>query len=615
MNVQATPTTRTGSVTWISQLWATAQIPSTEVTDGVRLYFATSGLSSGFSDLLIRDGRIYRDVLAGLSKVAPHPGGCAAANGGALLLSAPMSAKSSLMAGQGTWLLGKTGSLAVRPLPRYSASSSRCKAWLDATGSFTVGTFGLTTWDGTGFRADKNWFAGRTALASAVGPRYCFRSCNQHERSHTDRREADALKRAMGCDPSFTLYAKWLVGDCRRQGRVGRIALGGSKPEVLRRVPEGALKYGDRVAMTGAGAVVIGLDYGMRSYVVWRPKSTALSPVRRLADTEILARATPTLLVRGLPPRVPADAIAATLLGKKIAFGASGSTYGYKHVRRGQTARLAQTKRAEAVLPGGGALVVAYDAVVDLRCGAYVRSPLGWEGESISDWVPPVYPPLRKRAVYLPKQCTPLREVHAVPGVSDLLLGITKGGKLALAWLPAPLPLPSGHDPRVGPKASPALKQSPRPGSGWTILGPVDRVRAVKALPAPGGWQDIAPSSWRSGGGAVVRVGKTELLVTPHGTVALPGNATPMAMLQHEQGVFGAVGTRLVACAGKRCRVLDPGVPSDIVAVVPRRRDLVIVGYADGRNGLYTIPAAGGTPEPRHPLADKIDSVIASRPR
>jgi hypothetical protein len=613
MAVRSSPQQREGAVTWISEAWNALNIPLHEATDGARIYFGRSGVSSGFNDVLIRDGMIYTDVLAALSKVDPHPGGCAAAAGGRILLSSPD--KPPLQSGdQRAWTIEPGGEVRTIALPEHTGSETGCKAWLDPDGAFALGTFGLIFYDGKQLTKDRNWSAVRTVMPTARGPRFCFGSCNRYETSDDGGAAQQALDAALGgCHARYHAHKRWIVAECRREKKVGRIALGG-RPEVLTNLPDSRNQYGDVVALTDRGDVVIGLDYGMRSYVVWPVGSANHSPVRTLAPNEALATASPTLLVRGLPAGVPDDQVAATVMGATIPFGAAGSTTTNQAFTRGEEARIAATKRARAVLPRAKELVYAHEAVVDLECGAYVRSPVGWEGARIHDWSPPKLPPLFKAAVYDPPFCLPLAQVAAVPGDPDLLLGKTRDGRLVAAWLPPALPLPSGSSHFHPKPPEPPPVQHPRPGTGWFDLGRADSISGIPGLPVPGGDHEIEPSSWGYGGAAIIESGGAKILVTPQGPLAIAPEAKPMALLQYDLGAYGAIGSQLLVC-GQSCRVLDPGVDRELIAVVPRTRDVLVLGYGDGRNGLYAVPQAGGRPVPVHPLIGAIRNVMAKRPR
>ena len=76
---------------------------------------------------------------------------------------------------------------------------------------------------------------------------------------------------------------------------------------------------------------------------------------------------------------------------------------------------------------------------------------------------------------------------------------------------------------------------------------------------------------------------------------------------------WGAQGSKLVECTST-CRVLDPGVKDDIVAVVPRNDTTVVLGFADGRMGVYTPPATGGTAVKQHDLAAALAGALTRFP-
>jgi hypothetical protein len=613
MTVRSGSQQRQGDVTWISQAWNALEIPLHEATDGARIYFGRSGISSGFADVLVRDGTIYTDVLAAVSAVTPHPGGCAAAAQGRILLSSP--GHPPLEHGnQLAWTIEPTGEVRPIALPDHTSSSDSCKAWLDPDGAFVLGTFGLVEFHGKEVTKDQSWYAGRTEMATARGPKFCFESCNRQEISEDGGAAQQALDQALGgCHARYHAFRSWVVAECRREHKVARIARGG-QVEVLTGLPDNRNQYGDIIAMTARGDVIIGLDYGMRSYVVWPVGSPRHSPVRTLAPNEALATSSPTLLLRGLPSGIPEDTVGATLMGATIAFGAGGSTHMSQAITRGQEARVAAVARAVAVLPRSQELVVAHEAVVDLECGAYVRSPIGWEGQRIHDWSPPQLPALFRAAVYDPPTCLPLAEVVAVPGNPDLLLARTRDGRLVAAWLPPALPLPAGTSHFHPRPPEPPPVQRPQPGTGWFDLGRADSIAGLPGLPAPGGDKDVERSSWHYGGAAVVRAGSAAILVTPHGPVTIDPRAVPMAILQYEIGAYGALGSKLLFC-DTRCRILDPGVPGQLIAVVPRAKHALVLGYDGGRNGIYNVPPTGGQAVAEHPLATAIRAVMARRPR
>jgi hypothetical protein len=137
----------------------------------------------------------------------------------------------------------------------------------------------------------------------------------------------------------------------------------------------------------------------------------------------------------------------------------------------------------------------------------------------------------------------------------------------------------------------------------------------MKGMRAPGADTKIADGTWQAGGAAVVRAGAVEVLVTPNGAVTLLKDARPMAVgVAGVRHVWAAIQGHVVDCTTS-CRVLDPGVSTPIVAIVPRTETDLILGYADGRVGVYSVPKSGGVPVPASPLAAAIDAVLAKRPR
>jgi hypothetical protein len=60
--------------------------------------------------------------------------------------------------------------------------------------------------------------------------------------------------------------------------------------------------------------------------------------------------------------------------------------------------------------------------------------------------------------------------------------------------------------------------------------------------------------------------------------------------------------------------VLDPGVPSAIVAVVPRTESDLMLGFADGRVGVYHVPDAGGETVDNVPLVSDLIAFLKHRP-
>jgi hypothetical protein len=603
----------TGGVFWISEAWNTLHYAQLHASDGVGTFFAVTKRYQDYSDVLVRGGRIHTDVLRRIGGTPEHLGGCGAAAAGILLLSAPPVEDRRGGSAQRVWIVGPDGAVREDALPPFAGTDGDCKAVLDPDGAFAVVPSRVAAWDGTEYRVDDVWSSPRVRMAGARGPWYCFDYCNAGETEHNDPAVA-VIKQALGgCSAEYAVLGEWLAGRCSRGGKAARMRRGG-RPEVTTGLPEPTQSMADDIVLTAEGDVVVELELGFDRYAVWSADGR-VSPVRTLAPDELLAKSSPTILLRGLPRGVPEAVVYAVVLGRELAFGASGSTYGYAGIRRSAEAHAAQVERAREVLPRSDRLVVAHEAVIDLACGAYVRSPIGWEGEMIEDWIPPVLPELHAAAVHRPRECLPLESAAAVPGDPDLLLGRTPDGKLAVAWLPPPLPLPAGishfHDGPQGDTTPPV--QHPRPGSGWTVLGPVDRIEGITGVPAPGADTDIGEHSWQAGGAALLRVGDADLLLTSHAVMAIPRDTVPMSVRLYAPGAFGALGPRLVACA-ERCRVLEPGPSWRIDAVVPRTERAVVLGYEGGRAGLFELPADGGTPVPEPPLAAALRDFLRTRP-
>ncbi len=604
-----------GGVRWLSSRGETLEYPTYEATDGGTIYFAVRNNAQEYHDVLVRGGKVYEDVLAGLVGDATNPGGCAATQSGELILSAPRSAGTRKQ--QVVWRVPSTGGApAVFEVPESASAEEDCTAWLDADRTFALGLFGIVTWDGAAFHNDPDWYAGRTVMGSAHGQRWCFASCNAHERAATPPETAARLDLLGRCDAEWTGGGGWIAGVCRGGGRAVRWKEG-LDPEVLEGLPTSKATYSTPIALTDRGDLIVGLDYGFATYVVWRAGGTAASPVRTLAAGDRIARASPTALIRGLSAGVPEAELgtAAVVLGPNIGFGANGPTIDYASFEGTVRAHVAQVERARAVLPARP-LWVAHEAVIDPTCGTYVRSPIGWEGAEISDWVPPVLPALHAAAVTPSPTCTPLAQVATLPGDRDLLLGRTTAGDLVGAWLPPPLPLPRGEsfgdrNPEVEPPSVPP--QHPKPGTGWIPLGRVDALEGAPASPEPGDDTRYAPAAWQIAGAALLRSGAAEILVTRHGAMTLPPGTVPMAVDPYHLGAWGALsGGRLVVCDAI-CRVVDPGVGAEITTVVPRTPDQVILGYSDGRVGIFTVPT-DGVAITQDPLVPTLTAFLKTRP-
>ncbi len=594
LRLPATDLASEGDVTWIPDSDSTLEWPLYEATDGAQVYFAIRRENGRFSDLLVRGDQQYTDILAGLAGLTTHPGGCAAARNGDLLLSAPVERDEDERDARGDqviWRLSPDGELARTDTPNTMGPSDECRAWLADDGRYALGLFGIVAWDGQQLREDRDWFVGRTVMGRPDGPRYCFDHCNAREKAATDPATA-VLKDAIGCNgANWAAHDDWIAGICSDGSKAVRMREG-QQPQVLTDIPESATSFGQYLALTADGSLVIALDYHYASYVVWPADGGALSPVRTLDAGDVIADASPTLLLRGLPSTVPDAEVGAILLAPRTGFGANGPTSVYSAQSRSGEAHQARMKRAAVVLPAGKH-VAAHEAVVDLKCGAYVRSPLGWEGEQISDWSPPVLPALHAAAVTHPEQCLPLKQVVAVPGALDLLLARGKDGHLYAAWLPAPLPLPSGSSHWDEEPPPPPKPQHPEPGTGWTQLSKIKALSGVEGIAEhePFKAQELPP--WAAGGGAVITTDEgREVLLTGHGAMTLPPGTAPMATDPYARGAWGAKGKMLVVCKDG-CKVLLTGVDGEITAVVPRTADQLILGYADGRVGVYTVPAEG----------------------
>jgi len=609
-----------GAVRWLGGADEVLQYAHSEASDGARIYAA---MNDRGHDLVVRDGVLTQDVLAARGA---GPGGCVGAHAGALYLAAPATtartqqvrtrlADGGVVVGveaaraQTLWTVAPDGREAVRELPTHP--EDRCYLVAGDGGTFVYGGFRLLTGDAGTITERDGLMGGRITIGRVGGPAYCFASCNAAERQANPPAVAQ-LTAALGCQQAeWSAHGDRVAGACR--GKAVRYREGGA-PEVIAIPPTEMIGSYD-LAFTDRGDLVIGLDYAFARYLVWPASAARPSPVRTLGAGERIAHASPTVHVRGLTTAAPPSERAAVLLGATIGFGAGGSTLGYaRRDRGGPRPYQAQRDRAAAVL-GAGDLVVAGEAVVDRACGAYVRSPLGWEDEQINDWIPPTLPALSPRAVLRPATCTPLDAVSAVPGGPDLLLA-RRGDQLLAAWLPPPLPLPAGVDPRGPTPVRPPPQQRPRPGTGWSVVGAAAGVHGDDGVPAPGRDTAIASGSWQAGGAAVVEVGgDVAILVTPAGAVTIPAATRPMAVATDGTlHAWGALGARVVDCTAT-CRVLDPGVGVDVTAIVPRTRDQVILGFADGRVGAYAIPATGGDAVARHPLTDALDAALARRPR
>lgn len=626
---------KTGEVVWIPKdALALDSLPQMEASDGESSYLVVDKGSS----ILVRGTEVHEGILA---RFGIESGGCGGMRHGEIVLSGIITSDRDenvvRIDGSGnrtqttqkkkvqiTVSIDRDGRETIRELPDTIGLEDECRVWLGEKGEFLLAASSLVLFDGTKFEKldgpGLGWAPSRTTIGSVHGKRFCFRFCNDTEAKETDPLTLplqEALGVRYGGNDEWAALEGWIAGvagpKAVRAGKTGKI-------ETLDGVPTSTMLNGSLdVALLPDGAAVIGLKYRFREYVVWKAGARTATPVRTLDAGDVIANASPTILVRGLGNPIPEAKASAVVLGQSIGMGVGGSTYGYRELRSSKTAHAARFARAKAVLGKGGKLVGVHEAVVDLECGAFVRSPLGWEGVDVKDWIPPKLPALHAKAVTKPAKCTPLDAVSAVPGEPDLLLA-RSGGKLLAAWLPPPLPLPLGKDPRGGgkewlppTKAPKPETQRPRPGVTWFEVGTADAVHGDDGIADPGGDTALAHGSWQSAGGAIVEADGVEILFLPRGAVTLPRGVTPMAVSHDALRVWGAKGHELVVCTST-CRVLDPGVNETIVAVVPRNDTTVVLGFADGRMGVYTPPATGGTAVKQHDLADALAKALARAP-
>lgn len=619
---------KTGDVVWVSSASeALTPFPEYEASDGESIYFARRDAAS----VLVRGGKVIEKPLA---RYGIEKGGCAAAYEGRLFLSGVGTSDADeevvhvegntrriekrKAAEQRAVIVDANGRDEVFTAGPSIGPEEDCQAIAGADGTFALMLFEPLLFDGKTFskdeRAGLGWFSGRTVMGSPRGPRFCFESCNATEAAETHpmtKKLVAALDFQGGASPEWIAMGDWVAG--ARAGRAVRAKIGGAI-ETVEGIPASKMLNGSmQIAFTRKGSLVIALDYRFEKYVVWPVGKSALSPVRTLQKGEILSSSSPTLLVRGFDDPLPESSTFAVVGGKNIGVGTGGSTYGYSGIRSGPDAHAARAKRAHAVM-GKASLVFAREAAIDPACGTYVRSPIGWEGERIHDWSPPVLPALSPRAVTRPAACMTLTSLAVVPGTPDLILGIS-GGELHAAWLPPPLPLPAGVSHFDRQKPGPAPVQKPQPGTGWLRVGKVDAIVGDAAIADPGGNTAIADGSWGALGAAVITADGREILLAPLGAVTLPQGTRPMAIGQNKTfQAWGAIGSKIVVCA-TTCRILDPGPKENVVAIVPRTETALALGYADGRIGVYEVPQRGGEEVPAHPLTAALADLSKRRPR
>jgi hypothetical protein len=649
LRVTSPPPPTTGPLRELSSTGETLEASTYQASDGLTTFIAVRSLPTSqlYSDVVIRGGELRTNALQALGGSETHLGGCGAAADGTMLLSGPApvpgetdgvvhvnadgsrTRKTSVKIDQHVWIVEPSGKLTRHRLPPAVDAEAVCSAAVERTGRFSLLTDGvigqLVEHDGKEFRIVDNFASRRTRLARALGSRYCFGECSPAEVTATDATIKTTLETALGgCQANYAVYGDLIGARCKDHSLAVRMRVGGEL-EKLTGLPEprstkSASPYGwithDGLYFTRDGDLVIELEPRMKQYFVWPAGSKKAGPERVLPDGEVLAWASPIVRVQNLPDAVPPAVVEAVELGARIQWRATGDTYGYRAQHAEATAHEARTKRATDVLPEGDDLVIAHEAVVQRSCGAYVRSPLGHEGEEIQDYYPPALPALFPEAVHVPPMCLPLEEVHALPGDPDLLLARTKEGQLAVAWLPPPLPLPQGRDPRSDEPVEPPPVQHPQPGSGWTVLAPVDRIAGNRGLASPGTNTAIRDGSWQAGGGAVLEVGDARLVLTPRGVWTLPPDTKPMAVQTGPTTgkLYGVIGPKLVVCE-TLCRTLDTADPREIVAVVPRTETEVVLGFATGEAAVYTVPTTGGVETPAHALEAQLEVQLAAKPK
>src|SRR5690606_37226505 len=124
------------------------------------------------------------------------------------------------------------------------------------------------------------------------------------------------------------------------------------------------------------------------------------------------------------------------------------------------------------------------------------------------------------------------------------------------------------------------------PGSGFTVVAPaVDAIDAIAGAPEPGIDVPVRARAWQAGGGAVLRFGSSEIVLTPRGAWTLPSAATPMAVDRTTPRLYALAGSDLLVC-DSACRALA-AAKKRVIAVVPRTQELVILGLSDGTSAVY----------------------------
>ncbi len=604
----------------VTPAWHTLTYAQQQASDGISTFVAVRNDEGMWSDVVIRGGEVRTNALRRLAETATHPRGCGFAREGTLLMSAPIPAeKPGEASTQGVWVVKTDGSIVRHTLPADAGSSPDCKGVLDGPERFSLFVGPLVEHGEDGFRIDREWDASRTFLTEPMGPRYCFRNCNEQEQAATPAPLVAALEEvSKGCATRYAVYGDLVVARCNKTNTVVRVHVSSGEVETLTGVPKSAVPS-DGVQITRDGHVVIELAVHMSRYMVWPASSDTPSPWRSRELSEVIVKTSPTVLIRGLPEPMPRVEVSAVLLGATLPFDEQRGLSRADHVLdRGSSALHARSDRATAVLPSGP-VVIAHEAAVHLGCGAYVRAPVGWEGEPPAhDFDPPVIPPVDPKAVHTPSPCRPLTEVHALPGNPDFLLALTEDGQLATGWLPPPLPLPStyrrGH--MAPPPTTAGLPGVPQPGPGWVLHGSVDSIEGLRALRAPG-TQAKPMAGWHKGGAAVLKADGATIVVAPQGAWTVPDGTKPMALqMGPSPRLYGSLGPKLVVC-DERCRTVDPGDGRDIVGVMPRTQGEVILGFGEQRDetAVYRVPSKGGTATPVHALEVSLSGELKAQPK
>ncbi len=625
---------------WLSPARSAMHWPEIEASDGARVYAAIDSKNGVRRDILIRDGVVHVDVMPRLSPSGVGPkGGCVAARAGQVAVALPGLSRDDRLAHQmpgEAVFIGREGQLKRYPLDRLDRRVCS-KSWMDDDGSFIINEdFRTRTRDGEVRPSLGRAPMHTVGMQSTGGPLVCVASyCSKDLKNAPSTAMMKALDARPRCSKrKVRIHGRWAAGVCITDDTVHisrldldthKQASGAALSRAIERTSVPGKAPTPLIAITDDGDVIVGLDYRFGKYAVWRTNASRPSPVRELASDEVLSSSNPPLLIRGLGAPAPESDTGATLMGRRLAYGAGGSTSMWPSYNTSAEAVASALERASKVLPAEPVLRYAGDAAVDLNCGSYVRSRRGNEGVRISHGGDVTIPPPTAAEVYHPPDCLPLKQVTAIPGARDVLLAITAKGELAIARLPPPLPLPAAparRAPRLRDQPSkaavPAAK--PRPGSAWTVLSGV-QVTALQGFGgelANGARKNPGQATWQYSGAALVTVAnparKDDLLVVGHqGSAWLPRAAKPMAALQYNAGFFGAEADVLVVSGEDgRARRFPLSVGSAIDAVVPRTKTSLVIGFADGREAVFDVPATGGNPLYHDAIPARIDAAVVA---